>query len=93
VLASAVPAAFTAIHVVCGSRRRAFAIAITFFFANLLGLGLGPVITGALSDAFAVAHGKAEGLRYALMASTTVLLPAGWLMLRAVRTFRADAED
>jgi MFS family permease len=91
-LAGSIPASFSAIHLVCGSKRRAFAIALTFFFANLVGLGLGPLVTGMLSDAFAATHGSAEGLRFALMACTGALLPAGWLMLRAVRTFRADAE-
>lgn len=88
-----VPPAFSAVHVVCGSKRRALAVAVVFFFANLIGLGLGPILSGALSDAFGAVYGSAEGLRYALMAMMTVLLPAGWLMLRAARNFESDAED
>lgn len=88
-----VPPAFSAIHVVCGSKRRALSVAVVFFFANLIGLGLGPVLTGALSDQFAVTAGSAEGLRYALMVVMGVLLPAGYLMLRASRYFKNDAED
>lgn len=93
VINAAVIPAFSAIHVVCGSKRRALSIALLFFFANLIGLGLGPVMAGALSDAFATTHGPGEGLRYALMIVMTVLLPAGWIMLRAARDFKRDAED
>src|SRR3546814_1415179 len=49
-LAGAIPAIFAAMHLVCGSARRAMAVAIAFFFANLIGLGCGPLIAGALSE-------------------------------------------
>jgi predicted MFS family arabinose efflux permease len=88
-----VPPAFSAVHAVCGSKRRALAVAVVFFFANLIGLGLGPILSGALSDAFGAVYGSADGLRYALMVMMSVLLPAGWLMLRAARTFSSGAED
>ena len=88
-----VPPAFSAVHIVCGSKRRALAVAVVFFFANLIGLGLGPVVTGILSDRFGATYGSADGLRYALMAMMSVLLPAGWLMLCAARAFKAGAED
>ena len=90
---AAVPPVFSAVHVVCGSKRRALAIALIYFFANLIGLGLGPVMTGMLSDALGAVYGPAEGLRLSLMVATGALLPAGWLMLRAARTLKADAED
>jgi hypothetical protein len=93
VLAAVVPSMFSALHVVCGSRRRALAVAVAFFFANLIGLGLGPLVTGALSDFLAVRYGAADGLRGALMLAVMVLLPAGWLMLRAARHLGADAES
>src|SRR3546814_14413074 len=35
-LAGAIPAIFAAMHLVCGSARRAMAVAIAFFFANLI---------------------------------------------------------
>lgn len=88
-----VPPMFSALHAVCGSRRRAMAIAVAFFFANLIGLGLGPVIAGSLSDIFSVTHGTAEGLRYALMVVVIVFVPAGCVMLRAGRYLKSDAED
>jgi predicted MFS family arabinose efflux permease len=92
-LASAVPSMFSALHAVCGSKRRALAVAAAFFFANLIGLGLGPVIVGVLSDHLGTLYGVAAGLRYALMIVMPILLPAGLLMLRAARTLEMDAED
>ena len=93
VLTSVAPPAFSAIHVVCGSSRRALAIALVYFFANLFGLGLGPVVAGALSDTLAVDYGPGEGLRRALMIVTGVLLPAGWLMWRAGQFLKENAES
>ena len=92
-LSMAIPAMFSALHVVCGSRRRAFSVAMTLFFANLLGVGLGPVAVGALSDGFGVAYGASTGLRCALTAMVPLLLVVGWLMLRAVKSLQLDAED
>ncbi len=49
---------------------RATAVAIQLLLINLLGLGLGPLFVGVLSDLFAgLGHGSAEGLRLALLAS------------------------
>jgi MFS family permease len=92
VLAAAVPAFFGLIHVICGSRRRAMAVAIIFFFANLIGLGLGPVITGYLSDVFTTTHGP-TGLRYAVIVALLMLLPAGLCHLRIARHLEGDMED
>jgi len=93
VLTSAVPPAYAAVHFVCGSARRSLAIALVLFFANLIGLGGGPVITGVLSDAFGGNHGSGTGLRYALMIMTSVLVAAGWAFLKAGQTLAADVEN
>lgn len=92
-LTGVVPPMFAALHVVCGSARRATAVAIVFFFANLIGLGAGPVLAGYLSDYFAQFYGPAEGLRYALMIMMVTFVPCGIFMLRAARYLKADAED
>lgn len=89
---SAVPAQYSALHAVCGSTRRAMAVAVAFFFMNLLGMGLGPVIAGALSDALAARHGAGEGLRYAIVAMLTMFLPSGVLMWRAARHLPHEVE-
>ncbi|MDT9600112.1 spinster family MFS transporter [Sphingosinicella rhizophila] len=93
VLTGVIPPMFSALHLVCGTSRRAMAVAIAFFFANLIGLGLGPIIAGSLSDWFAQSHGPGDGLRYALMIVMVVFVPSGFFMLRAARTLRADMED
>ncbi len=90
-LGAAVPAMFSVIHLVCGSARRSMAVAVAFFFANLVGLGIGPVITGALSDAFTASFGPV-GLRYALMVAMTMMLPAGLALCLAARSIESDAE-
>lgn len=92
-LAGAVPPMFSALHIVCGSKRRAMAVAVAFFFANLIGLGLGPVIAGSLSDWLAASYGEADGLRYAMMVVMIVFVPSGLLMLRAAKHLNNDAED
>ncbi|WP_203292224.1 spinster family MFS transporter [Maricaulis parjimensis] len=73
-------------------RTRATASAVILFVINLIGLGLGPLAAGIISDAFAIQHGAAEGLRYSLVAIGLIgllALPAFWL---ASRTLRDDVE-
>lgn len=90
-LYASLPAAFSAVHAVCGSKRRATAIALVLFFGNLLGFGIGPLVTGALSDLFAVHYGQV-GLRYALLLVMTLTLPTAIFMYRAGRTTLQDWE-
>ncbi len=63
------PAYATAQQLV-GLRMRAAAIAILLFIINIIGLGLGPFIVGALSDVFAAVYGN-ESLRYSLLWTAT----------------------
>jgi MFS transporter, Spinster family, sphingosine-1-phosphate transporter len=70
---------------------RATAASLILFFANLVGMGLGGVAVGILSDVLTLAYGK-EGLRYAL-----VLLSPGffWCAVHlwlASRTVSKDIE-
>jgi MFS family permease len=90
-LHASIPAMFTIVHVVCGSKRRAMAVALIFFFANLIGLGLGPVIAGLLSDSFTAAYGPV-GLRYALAIAMLMLIPASFSLWRILRYIEKDAE-
>ncbi|MDG2117648.1 MAG: MFS transporter [Gammaproteobacteria bacterium] len=59
-----------ATHFLVGIRMRAMASAILFFVLNLIGLGLGPMATGLVSDALTPAFGD-NALRWAM--SVTVL--------------------
>jgi predicted MFS family arabinose efflux permease len=91
-VASGLPAVFAATHAVCGSRRRATAIAIVLFSATLFGGGLGPLMTGALSDALSAVYGAA-GLRYSLMTMVTVLMLSGIACYGFGRAMPRDLED
>jgi MFS family permease len=64
---------FGTIQTLIPERMRAMAIAVVYFFANLIGMGLGPWAVGALSDAFRPWAGE-ESLRYALL----LLAPIGY---------------
>lgn len=91
-LYASLPAAFTAIHAICGNARRATAIAVILFLGNLLGFGLGPVMTGALSDYFGVTHGPA-GLRYGLLIVMALTIPTAILMASAAPGIAKDLKD
>ena len=71
---------------------RATTAAILLFIINLIGLGLGPLAVGLLSDYFAVGMnmGSAEGVRWALIASTLFGLVAFFCFWMATRTIRED---
>ena len=70
-------------------RMRATSIAIIYLFSNLIGLGLGPLAVGALSDAFQPWAGQ-ESLRYSLIALCPGYLWAGWHLWRASNTVVRD---
>lgn len=71
---------------------RATTAAVILFIINLIGLGLGPVAVGALSDFFAkpMGMGEAQGVRWALIVSTLFGLVAAWLFFRAAKTIREE---
>ena len=70
---------------------RAMASAILYFVLNIIGLGLGPLTVGILSDAFANQFGD-DNLRYAMATTLTFsLLGAGFLWM-GVRGLKHDLE-
>jgi MFS family permease len=71
---------------------RATTAAVLLFIINLIGLGLGPLAVGALSDAFAIGLnlGKDEGVRWALIAASMLGLIPALLFWMARRTIRED---
>lgn len=73
---------------------RATAAAILLFIINLIGLGLGPLFVGALSDVFAISFGlgEGEGVRWALLASALAGLIATALFWGARRSIREEME-
>lgn len=80
---------FATIQTIVPERMRAMSIAIVYLFANLVGMGLGPLAAGALSDALRPMVGQ-ESLRYALLALCPGYLWAGWHLWRASGTVVRD---
>jgi MFS family permease len=76
-------------HGMVGLRMRAVASAILFFVLNLIGLGLGPVAAGMLSDLFRPVYGD-ESIRYALACMVFVNIWCAAHYYVATRTLKAD---
>jgi multidrug resistance protein len=72
-------------------RMRAQASAILFLILNLIGMGLGPQLTGIVSDLYEPAYGQ-ESLRYALLTISLVSLWAAVHFVVGGRTLKADIE-
>ena len=72
-------------------RTRALASAVLLFILNIIGLGLGPLIVGVLSDLLIGVFGG-ESLRYSILISTVVYFWAGAHFLLAARTIRQDMD-
>ncbi|HEY0683676.1 MAG TPA: MFS transporter [Steroidobacter sp.] len=83
---------FGMIQTIVPERMRAMSIALVFLFANLIGMGIGPLATGALSDLLRPAFGE-ESLRYALAALCPGYAWCGWHAWRASRTVVRDLES
>ncbi len=75
-------------------RMRATASAIMFLVISLIGFGLGPLFVGILSDwiAYAWATSSAEGIRWAQISSTAVVIPALYLYWRASKSIKNDLQ-
>jgi MFS family permease len=71
-------------------RVRATAAATLTLGVNLVALGFGPLLVGALSDTFAAALGPAEGLRWALVVSCAACPLGALCFWTARRTLAAD---
>lgn len=76
-------------HALVPPRMRALASAVLFFVLNMIGLGLGPFMTGLTSDLLQPMFGD-QSLRYAMI-TTTMAGPVAILMFYlASRNLRAD---
>lgn len=70
---------------------RATASAMFLFINNLIGLGLGTLVIGTISDSLKAQYG-AEALRYSAMATTLLYALSALLMAIAARRLAADSE-
>jgi predicted MFS family arabinose efflux permease len=81
---------FATLQTVVPDRMRATSVAILYLFANLVGMGLGPLAAGALSDAFEPWLGE-ESLRYALLALCPGYVWGGCHLWQASKSVESDA--
>lgn len=88
-VSATLPAFFTAAHAVCGSNRRAMAVAILLFFMSLIGAGLGPVVTGLVSDWLSPQFGVLA-LGYSLATMSLSMLAVAGLAFMASRHIDGD---
>ncbi len=82
---------FALTQAMVGLRMRAMAASIMLFIVNLIGMGLGPQLTGILSDVLN-AHTSLgiESLRWALVCVLMVNVAAAWCYFVAAKDLRED---
>ena len=70
---------------------RAFTSAVLALVVNIVGLGLGPLVTGMLSDLLVARYGLgADSLRYAIAASAVAALWGAAHFMRAAMFIREE---
>jgi MFS family permease len=79
----------TAVQHLVPRHMRATASASFLLINNFIGIGIGPLLFGRISDALKETYGV-ESLRYAAIGCTAFYLVAGGLMLIAARRLRSD---
>lgn len=78
---------YSAVSQMVTSSERSVAAALLNLFMTLLGVGIGPLVTGVLSDYFGRTHGT-EGLRWALMGVTCMFLITAVFFTLAIRPYK-----
>ncbi len=78
-------------HMVVPPRMRALSSAILFFALNIIGLGVGPVFTGFISDSLASSYGE-RSIGYALLITAQVGIVGLLLFFLAIRRLTGDLE-
>ena len=86
---------YATVQNIAPAHMRATAASIFLFIANLVGLGLGPLGVGMLSDALSgpFGMGPAEGVRWALIASQFLAIPGFLCFWLARRTIASEMEE
>jgi MFS family permease len=82
---------FATIQTLVPERMRAMSIAVLHLLANLVGIGLGPLAVGAISDSLRPRLGD-ESLRYALILFAPGYFWASWHLWRSSRSITRDLE-
>jgi len=81
---------FAQVQSMVGLRMRAVASAFILLIINIIGLGMGPLLTGVLSDSLAQVYGN-ESMRYSLLTVAVVVGP--WSALHYFLAGRHIEED
>jgi len=76
-------------HALVGPRYRALSSSVLFFVLNIIGLGLGPLTVGAISDALAPSLGV-NSIRWAIMSTAIAAFVGAGLYFNAARYVRDD---
>lgn len=76
-------------HALVGPSYRALASSVLFFVLNIIGLGLGPLTVGAVSDALAPSMGV-NSIRYAIMSTALAALAGAGFYFLAAKYVRDD---
>ncbi|MEE4144429.1 MAG: MFS transporter [Halieaceae bacterium] len=76
-------------HALVEPGMRAMTSAILLFVLNMIGLGLGPLLTGMVSDMLAPAYGD-QALRYSMLVTTQMYLLALLMFALAAKHLPAD---
>jgi hypothetical protein len=71
---------------------RAMASAILYFVLNLIGLGLGPLTVGILSDFYAEPFGD-DNLRYAMASVLSIGFLGVYFLWMGTRSLNRDLEE
>ena len=80
------------LHTLVKPEMRSLASAILLFINNIIGLGLGPLMIGVLSDYFSTDYG-ARALPYAMVTTALLAIWAAFHLWLAAGTLRADIEN
>ncbi len=80
------PLAYAAASHLTPGRQRTLGAAVLNLFLTLFGAGFGPLVSGALSDVFTASLGPGS-LRYALVATLTLLVLTVLLFARAIQPY------
>ena len=83
---------YSAISQLVGAGERSVAAAVLNLFITLLGVGVGPLVTGMLSDYFAKTHGT-EGLRLALSGVTLMFLLTVLFFMLAIKPYKQHLQQ
>jgi hypothetical protein len=76
-------------HTLVGPERRALSSAFIYLVLNIIGLGMGPLMVGMISDALEPSMGIAS-LRWGMMSASMAGLVGGYCFFLAARHFNDD---